>query len=187
MASTSEDKLDQILSAISTTKQELSTKVDAVSVEIGLLRADHQKLVIRVIQVECDMAEICPTVKELGSMCYSEHIMCHVRSCSSPRDPIQRLGYGFSEFDPLGICPYHVYEAGIPVVASQASIFCGRVNIHQPCGSKDVRCVMGPVYKFRVDTPHGPTPQFCFSGESPLEMRPAGGTTFVALFHHSSR
>ncbi|KAJ1093890.1 hypothetical protein NDU88_006979 [Pleurodeles waltl] len=63
--STTYVKLDQNTRAITATKQELSAKVDTVTIELGLLHADKQKWAGRVIQVECDVAEVCPMVREL--------------------------------------------------------------------------------------------------------------------------
>ncbi|KAJ1172654.1 hypothetical protein NDU88_004498 [Pleurodeles waltl] len=194
-----------------------------------------------------------------GSICYSEHIMCHGTSCSPPRDPIQCLGYGFPELDYLNICPYHVYEVGIPGVASRASIFLDgyifanlagvsivatKASVQSPCSLSSVfSCSPGPdilglsdfvrsffyYCKFAAQSayshitgssnsypnllaklrlcgllsgcplrdwpttqilcthPPGPTPQFCSSGESPLEMRPAGGATSIPPLYRSSR
>ncbi|KAJ1090795.1 hypothetical protein NDU88_003924 [Pleurodeles waltl] len=73
-AFTTNAKLDQILGTITTIKQERSNKVDAVAVEMGILRADQQKLAGRVTHMENNVAELCLTVQELEG---------HVRSLAS--------------------------------------------------------------------------------------------------------
>ncbi|KAJ1175635.1 hypothetical protein NDU88_000922 [Pleurodeles waltl] len=65
MAETTEAKLDQILGAIPASKQELSTKVDAVAIALGLLQPDQQKLAARVTHTEHDITELNPEVKGL--------------------------------------------------------------------------------------------------------------------------
>ncbi|KAJ1208097.1 hypothetical protein NDU88_003487, partial [Pleurodeles waltl] len=67
-AFTTDDKLDQILEATAATKQRLSAKVHALAIELGLLRADQQKLTQRVTQVGGDIEGICPTVQELEGL-----------------------------------------------------------------------------------------------------------------------
>ncbi|KAJ1138977.1 hypothetical protein NDU88_005356 [Pleurodeles waltl] len=76
--STTDAKLDQILRVIMTSKQVLSAIVDAVVVEIGLLKADQQKLSSRVTHVESDVAEICLTDQELEGQCRSADEAGHV-------------------------------------------------------------------------------------------------------------
>ncbi|KAJ1134792.1 hypothetical protein NDU88_001238 [Pleurodeles waltl] len=58
-------KLDQKLKAIAATRQYLSTKVDAVAIELGPLRANQQTLTSRVNQMENEITELQLTVHDL--------------------------------------------------------------------------------------------------------------------------
>ncbi|KAJ1179664.1 hypothetical protein NDU88_004898 [Pleurodeles waltl] len=57
-----EDKLDKILEAIKTTGQDLQSRVDAVVIEVTLLREDQQKLSARVTSAESDLKDLRPSL-----------------------------------------------------------------------------------------------------------------------------
>ncbi|KAJ1165273.1 hypothetical protein NDU88_005701 [Pleurodeles waltl] len=59
--------LDKILGAIEDTKTTLQGDIGQVSVEVSLLRADHQKLADRVQEAETVLAELLPVQQELKS------------------------------------------------------------------------------------------------------------------------
>ncbi|KAJ1145306.1 hypothetical protein NDU88_011595 [Pleurodeles waltl] len=63
--------LDKILPAIVDTKTALQQEISRVSVGLGLLRAEHQKLADRVHKVKRGYEEICPAQKDLGCQCTS--------------------------------------------------------------------------------------------------------------------
>ena len=54
-----------ILQAIQDTKSSLESKIDAITLDVGLLRADHRKLVSRVASVETNLSELQPTTRDL--------------------------------------------------------------------------------------------------------------------------
>ncbi|KAJ1164519.1 hypothetical protein NDU88_004956 [Pleurodeles waltl] len=63
--SLADSKLNKILAAIADTWQDLCGKVKMVAVELGLLRDDHRKLIARIMQLECRLAEIHPALSKL--------------------------------------------------------------------------------------------------------------------------
>ncbi|KAJ1181529.1 hypothetical protein NDU88_006736 [Pleurodeles waltl] len=69
-----DNKLDKILEAIADTRQDLRARVNAVATELSLLRGDQRKLMDRIIQKECVIRELQPSVT---------HLACQVRSLSS--------------------------------------------------------------------------------------------------------
>ncbi|KAJ1194174.1 hypothetical protein NDU88_003469 [Pleurodeles waltl] len=60
-----DEKLDKIVEAIVTTGQNLCNRVDAVAVEVGLLREDHKKLSARVANTESELKDLRPSLTEL--------------------------------------------------------------------------------------------------------------------------
>ncbi|KAJ1100209.1 hypothetical protein NDU88_005296 [Pleurodeles waltl] len=58
-------KFEKILHAILDTKTSLETKIDTVSLEVNLLRADHRKLAERVTQAEAITQTLPPTFQSL--------------------------------------------------------------------------------------------------------------------------
>ncbi|KAJ1093812.1 hypothetical protein NDU88_006904 [Pleurodeles waltl] len=64
-------KSDQILEAIAATKQDLSTKVDAVAIQLGLLCSEQQRLMSRVTQVESEVTELRPAIQDLEGQIWS--------------------------------------------------------------------------------------------------------------------
>ncbi|KAJ1201266.1 hypothetical protein NDU88_005079 [Pleurodeles waltl] len=57
-------QFEKVLQAILDTKTSLETKIDAVTQDVNLLRADHGKLSERVAETETDVAGMRPTMKE---------------------------------------------------------------------------------------------------------------------------
>ncbi|KAJ1128943.1 hypothetical protein NDU88_007315 [Pleurodeles waltl] len=70
--------LDKILGAIEDTKTTLQRDIGQVSVEVNLLRADHQKLADRVKENEIVLAEISPLQQELKAtvLQLTERVQC---------------------------------------------------------------------------------------------------------------
>lgn len=62
VASHSEPSMQDILHAIETSREAVETKIDALREDLGLLRADHRKLVQRVTTVETDVGDMKPTM-----------------------------------------------------------------------------------------------------------------------------
>ena len=60
-----EDKLDQILAAIATSREVLEQQIAGVSSSLSLLRDDHKKLADKVQHHEKEIAQIHPSVKQL--------------------------------------------------------------------------------------------------------------------------
>ncbi|KAJ1180596.1 hypothetical protein NDU88_005817 [Pleurodeles waltl] len=58
-------QLERVLQAILDTKTTLETKVDAVTLDVNLLRSDHQALAERVTDTERDVVALTPSVKDL--------------------------------------------------------------------------------------------------------------------------
>ncbi|KAJ1144399.1 hypothetical protein NDU88_010698 [Pleurodeles waltl] len=58
-------KLDQILEAITVTRQDLGAQVDAVAAELGLLRDDQRKLANCITHAKNNISEMRPSVSEL--------------------------------------------------------------------------------------------------------------------------
>ena len=59
------DKLDQILAAITVTRERLESKIDGVTEGLNLLRDDHRKLKERVAQSEKTLSHLQPSVTEI--------------------------------------------------------------------------------------------------------------------------
>ena len=58
-------QFESILQAIQDTKTSLESKIDAITLDVGLLRADHKKLVTRVATVETELSDLHPATKDL--------------------------------------------------------------------------------------------------------------------------
>ncbi|KAJ1184068.1 hypothetical protein NDU88_000878 [Pleurodeles waltl] len=99
-----DDKLDKILEAIATAGHDLRNRVDAVAVEVGLLREDQRKLSARVVNKESKLKEVRPSLTELEEKVSSltasslwnwvEQRRYEFSKSSSPNDPQDRLQRG---------------------------------------------------------------------------------------------
>ncbi|KAJ1177855.1 hypothetical protein NDU88_003107 [Pleurodeles waltl] len=58
-------QFEKVLQAILDTKNSFEAKIDAVTLDVNLLRADHRTLSGRVAETKTEVAEMRPTMKEL--------------------------------------------------------------------------------------------------------------------------